>query len=32
MRDHLTSCVVDRVRQGDTEVIDEVMDLFKKFM
>ena len=32
MQDHLKSCVVDRVQQGDTDVIDEVMDLFKKFM
>ena len=32
MQDHLRSCVVDRVQQGDTDVIDEVMDLFKKFM
>lgn len=32
MRDHLETCVVERVRAGDTEVVDEVMDLFKKFM
>ena len=32
MQDHLESCVVDRVQSGDTEVIDEVMDLFKRFM
>ena len=32
MQDHLESCVVDRIQSGDTEVIDEVMDLFKRFM
>ena len=32
MRDHLETCVVERVRAGDAEVVDEVMDLFKKFM
>jgi hypothetical protein len=32
MQDHLESCVVDRIHSGDTEVIDEVMDLFKRFM
>ncbi|OUO34329.1 metal-sensing transcriptional repressor [Olsenella sp. An290] len=32
MRDHLETCVVERVRAGDEEVIDEVMGLFKKFM
>ena len=32
MQDHLESCVVDRIQLGDTEVIDEVMDLFKRFM
>ena len=32
MQDHLESCVVDRILSGDTEVIDEVMDLFKRFM
>lgn len=32
MRDHLETCVVERVQAGDTEVIDEVMGLFKKFM
>lgn len=31
MRDHLHSCVVERVQSGDTEVVDEVMDLLKKF-
>lgn len=32
MQDHLESCVVDRIQSGDTEVVDEVMDLFKRFM
>lgn len=32
MRDHLQSCVVERIEAGDKEVIDEVMRLFKKFM
>ena len=32
MRDHLETCVVERIQAGDTEVTDEVMDLFKTFM
>ena len=32
MRDHLETCVVERIQDGDTEVTGEVMDLFKKFM
>ena len=32
MRDHLETCVVERVQAGDTDVVDEVMDLFRKFM
>ncbi len=32
MRDHLETCVVERIQAGDTEVTAEVMDLFKKFM
>lgn len=32
MRDHLETCVVERIQSGDTEVVDEVMGLFKKFM
>ena len=32
MRDHLETCVVERIQAGDTEVTDEVMDLFRKFM
>lgn len=32
MQDHLETCVVERIQSGDTEVVDEVMGLFKKFM
>lgn len=32
MKDHLETCVVERIQAGDTEVVDEVMDLFRKFM
>ena len=32
MRDHLETCVVERIQAGDTEVTAEVMDLFRKFM
>ena len=32
MRDHLETCVVERIQAGDTEITDEVMDLFRKFM
>ena len=31
MRDHLQTCVTERIQAGDSEVIDEVMDLLKKF-
>ena len=31
MREHLETCVVERIQQGDTEVVDEVMDLLRKF-
>lgn len=31
MKDHLNTCVVERIQEGDTEVVDEVMDLLKKF-
>jgi len=31
LQDHLETCVVERVQAGDTEVIDEVMDLLKRF-
>ena len=32
MQDHLETCVVERIQDGDTQVTDEVMTLFKKFM
>ena len=31
MQDHLKTCVVERIQQGDTEVVDEAMDLLRKF-
>ncbi len=31
LQDHLETCVVERVREGDTEVIDELMTLLKQF-
>lgn len=31
LRDHLETCVIERVREGDTEVIDEAMQLIKRF-
>ena len=31
LRDHLETCVTERVREGDTEVIDEAMQLIKRF-
>ena len=31
LKEHLETCVVERVQAGDTEVVDEVMDLLKKF-
>lgn len=31
MRDHLETCVTERIKAGDTEVVGEVMDLLKKF-
>ena len=32
LRDHLETCVTERVREGDTEVIDEAMKLIKRFV
>lgn len=32
MRDHLETCVTERIQAGDTQAVDEVMQLFKKFM
>ncbi len=31
LKNHLETCVVEKVQTGDTEVIDEVMDLIRKF-
>jgi len=31
LRDHLETCVVQRIEQGDTEVMDEVMQLIRRF-
>ena len=31
LQDHLETCVVERVQQGDTEVVDELMTLLKQF-
>lgn len=31
LRDHLETCVTERVCEGDTEVIDEAMQLIKRF-
>ena len=31
LRDHLETCVVKKIQKGDTEVLDEVMDLIGKF-
>ncbi len=31
LQDHLETCVVERIQEGDTEVIDEIMQLLKKF-
>ena len=32
LQDHLETCVVEHIQAGDTSVIDEVMQLFKRFM
>lgn len=32
LEDHLKTCVVERVQAGETQAVDEVMQLFKKFM
>ena len=31
LQDHLQTCVVERVQQGDTEVIEELTTLLKQF-
>lgn len=30
LKNHLETCVVDKIRSGDSEVIDEVMNLFTR--
>ena len=30
LKSHLSTCVVEKIKNEDDEVIDEVMDLFKK--
>lgn len=32
MKNHLETCVVEHIQRGDDQIIDEVMELFKKFM
>ena len=32
LQDHMETCVVEQVRAGNVEVVDEVMRLIKKFM
>ena len=32
LQNHLETCVVERVQAGDTEVVDEVCDLLRKFV
>lgn len=32
LQDHMETCVVDRIREGKVEVVDEAMKLIKKFM
>ena len=31
LQDHLETCVIERIQQGDTAVIDELMRLLKQF-
>ena len=31
LQDHLETCVVERVQEGDTEVVEELMVLLKQF-
>lgn len=32
LEEHMRSCVTESLKKGETEVIDEVVDLFKKFV
>ena len=31
LKNHLETCVVEQIQQGNTEIIDEAMQLIKKF-
>ncbi len=31
LKNHLHGCVAEHVREGDTDVLDEIVDLFKRF-
>ena len=31
LKNHLHGCVVEHIKEGDTEVLDEIVDLFKRF-
>ena len=31
LKEHLETCVVEQIQEGNIEVVDEVMDLLKKF-
>ena len=31
LKDHMETCVVERIQAGDTEVVDEVLALLKRF-
>ena len=31
LESHMNSCVVDGIKSGDTEVVKEIVDLFKRF-
>ena len=31
LKDHLETCVIEQIRLGNDEVVEEVMDLIKKF-
>ena len=31
LKDHLHGCVVEHIQEGDTSVLDEIVDLFKRF-
>ncbi len=32
LQDHMETCVVEQIREGNVEVVDEAMKLIKKFM